>query len=56
MLASRRRKHNECVHNSKPAFTRMYAANDPQEINDSIKQKNPLFTQAWPDALTLINR
>lgn len=47
-----------CVHNSPAAFvkTRICAeANDPHEINGSIKEKNPQFARAWRDPLTLIN-
>lgn len=48
------RTHCVELHSSKQRSVR--GANDPCEINESIKSKNPQFTRAWRDPLTLINR
>ena len=46
------------VHNSLVTFVKTWirmGANDPHEINGTIKKKNPPFTRAWQDPLALIN-
>lgn len=48
------RTHCVELHSSKQRSVR--GANDPCEINESIKSKNPQSRRAWRDPLTLINR
>lgn len=45
------------VHNSLLTFVKTRVcmrANDPQEINDAIKKKNPPFVRVWQNPLALI--